>query len=400
MANITEIDTSGRNGWGYTEEEVLLRQNLRAFVEKEVAPRWEEGRNFDTEEAFFREMHKKLGDMDILRIFAPVESGGLAQRLTNVGIILEELARGSAALSMHVMVNILESAWMGLVSKAAYEKWAPGIISGDIILAGCGTAPEGMANYPEQASLGRLDEKANEWVLDGQRAFSSGGQFCDVLLISGITDEGDSAMWFVEVEKTPGLTITHNPEMAVESTYGTVDFKNVRVPKEFGGLSPMVRKRKPQEFVGFKTFAVMCDWMNIGTTEAVFEKTVEYMKNRTSYFKPLASKGLIQYKLTTMKAKLVACRAMATLATQLIEHGDPAGMLVGDLSKAYVNDTCRMITDECIQMHGNLGINPKSGIIHHHLETIGFSIGAGTSDMHYDAAAALMGLPEAEFVAM
>lgn len=345
-------------------------------------------------------MHKKLGDMDVLRAIAPVEFGGLGQRLMTMAVILEELARGSGSLALHVLVNMMQSAWMRGASLAAFEKWGPGIMSGDLILAGSGTAPEGMANYPEMAFLGKFDEKADEWVLNGQKAFSSGAHFCDVLLINGLTDEGNSAMWFMEVGKTPGLTITPNPEQAVESTYGTIDLKDVRIPKAFSGFNPSVKNRKPQHFVNFKTFAVMVDWMNIGSTEAAFDKTVEYMKNRTSYFKPLASKGNVQYKLAKMYAQLMAARSMAVIATQLIEHGDPEGLLVGDLSKSFVNDVCRNITDECVQMHGNLGINPKSGIIHHHLETIGFSIGCGTSDMHYDSAASFMGLPEAEFVSM
>lgn len=397
MGFVDAEDTStktGGEGYGYTEEEWLLKQTIRKFCEEEIEPRWMEGWDSDhkKEKAFIKEFLKKLGDMGVLRLTVPEELGGYGQRYTQMMIATEEVARIHGGLAIHVMEQQMYAQSMARWVPAAFEKWGEGVMSGDILLAGSACSPEGQCNYGEIADIGKLE--GDTWVLNGAKAYSSGGSICDLLRITGLVD-GTMHHWYMVPDETPGLTVGVNPEIGTHPTSGSFTMNNVRIPKEMGGIMPAVVDRKFKG-EGADVFSLSVSAMSLGCMAAAFDKTVEYLTHRTVNFKPIASLGSIQYKLVNMKAKLEASRSLFLVATNLLEAGHKDAALYGRLSKGFVGDAARDICEECIQLYGNSGYNPETGIARHLLDAIGFGIGCSGTELQYAQAAYLMGLPGAE----
>jgi alkylation response protein AidB-like acyl-CoA dehydrogenase len=98
-----------------------------------------------------------------------------------------------------------------------------------------------------------------------------------------------------------------------------------------------------------------------------------------------------------MKMQMEAARSFMFIAAQMIETNHKDALLYGSLAKAFICDTARYVTSECVQLHGCVGINPDSGIARYMLDATGFSIGVCGSEMHLASAAKYMGLPGAEW---
>lgn len=346
MADNT-ITTSGE-GYGFTDEEWLLKMTARELVEKEIAPRFKENYTEETADAFYREAMRKMGEAGLLRVWVPEELGGYGQRLTALLIVAEEVARGNGALAIHALENPL----MGIrLSKAAPEEWkkiGEKVLDGEFILAAASCSPEGQSNYAEQASLGRLE--GDEWVLNGEKAFSSGGTFADCIWVRGLVDDEQYA-WLVYPD-TPGLTIHHNPEIGNSPAYASLTLDNVRLPKSFGAPTGGVKGRVHQPGPAVtKSFDIGVGAMACGAAGAALDKTIDYLSQRTSFFKPIASYGGVQYKLVDMRTKLEAAKSLMYTAARMVENNHKDAHLFADMAKTYCCDTARWITSECIQLH-------------------------------------------------
>lgn len=387
-----ELTHNGEGYW-FTEEQWLLKQNLRELVDAEIAPRFAENFNEETATKLYYDSMAKLGEAGYLRTFVPEELGGFGMGFVGLGIVAEEVARGNGAVAIHALQNQA----LGLLLANDPEKWED-VLNGKIIIGFSGCAPEGQINTPEQAEIATFDEKTNEWVLNGEKAFCSGGTFCNYLVIYGMYG-GDQYIWPVgDPKDIPGLTTHSHPEIGCSPTSASFTLKNVRVPAERGIRQYTCKDGYPvyRETPTSEAFPLGVACMAIGSAEAALEKTINYLSNRTTNFKPIASLGQIQAKLVAMKERLEAARCLTYTGLHMVDTNYKDGVLYAHLAKSFTCDTARWITSECVQLFGNVGANPHSGIAQHMLDAVVYAIGTGTSDMHVNGAAMAMGLPKSD----
>lgn len=388
-----ELTHNGEGYW-FTEEQWLLKQNLRELVEAEIAPRFEE--NFEEESAtkLYYESMAKLGEGGYLRAYIPEALGGLGMGAVGLGIVAEEVARGNGAVAIHALENQV----LGIMMSNADPNLWEAIMDGKIILGFSGCAPEGQMNTPEQADIATFDEATNEWVLNGEKAFCSGGTFCNFLVVTGMYN-GDQYVWILgDPKNVPGLTVHSHPEIGCSPTSASLTMKDIRLPAFLGFPRNSCKDNYPiytnDPMTVVFPLGVAC--MAIGSAEAALEKAISYLTNRTTNFKPIASLGQIQGKIVAMKEKLEAARCLTYTALHMVDTNYKDGVLYAHLAKSFTCNTARWITGECLQMFGNVGANPHAGVAQHMLDTIVYSIGTGTSDMHVNGAAMMMGLPKSD----
>lgn len=401
LLSIASEEVKGANNgaaWGYTEEEWLFKQNLREFIDGEMAPRWKEAYDEDpaVHDAWYHEFLKKLGDMDCLRVYAPEAIGGLGMRLRAMIIAIEEASRVSGGLGIHVMENQMYAISMARACPAAFAKWGEKVLSGEYIMAGAMTAPEGSTNFAEQADIAVFDEETQEWVLNGTKAFSSGGTMADIIRIAGLVD-GTFHFFFMERD-TPGLTTHFTKEYGNSPYSATFAMDNVRIPKEMGVMMPGIVNHEIVAPLGPDVFSFAVAAMAFGTMEAAYEEALEYLTQRTRYGAPILGLGQVQDAFARMRVKIEACRSMLVTGCDLIEAGAPEAALYASGTKAFVCDTAREITSDCMLRFGNPGIDPDTGIGRHALDAIGLSIGAGENNQHYMHIAHILGFPGAKRV--
>ena len=386
------------SAWGYTEEEWLFKENVHKVVTEELAPTWKEAYTEDpsVHDPWYHMAMKKLGDLDALRVYAPESIGGLGMRLRAMIIAVEEASRVSGGLGIHMMENPMYAISMARACPAAFSKWGEKMLSGELIMAGAMTAPEGSTNFAEQADIATFDESTQEWVLNGTKAFSSGGTLADIVRIAGLCD-GTLHFFFMERD-TPGLTTHFCKELGNSPYSATFAMDNVRIPKEMDVAMPGVVDRKIVAPLGPDVFGFTVAAMALGTMEAAVEETEEYLTHRSRYGAPILSLGQVQDQMARLVAKVEACRSMILVGADLIEGGAPEAALYTSATKAFVCDTARQVTSDCVIKFGNPGIDPDTGIARHALDALGLSIGAGENDQHYSHLAHIMGYPNAKRV--
>ncbi len=389
--------TTGGEGWYLTYEEWMMKENLREFVESEVAPRFRENATEETADPFYHEIMKKLGDMGYLRAFAPKEMGGDGMRLTAHLVAVEEATRGCGAIGIHVLENPFFGSQMGVTLPAVWKEKGEGILDGSIIICGSATAPEGNGNVLATKPIAHQNEDGS-WTLNGEKAFSSGGTFADFVYIMGPTDDGRMCGFGMEPD-TPGLTIRHDPEVGNSPTYAHFIMDDLHVEPDHGGPNPYMGPAEVQPYadlIGMGSFGILGCALCLGAASAAWDEAVEYTSQRESFGKKVIEFGAIQAKLIDMKARMEACRSLAYTAARMAETNNKNAGAWANMAQILCSNMATDVTERCVEMFGNLGINPDNSIMHHHLDSLGFAIGCSTPDLCYAPASAGLGFPAAD----
>ena len=136
--------------------------------------------------------------------------------------------------------------------------------------------------------------------------------------------------------------------------YGEVNFDEVFVPEtsrlgEAGDASHQV-ERQLQVAVALQLAETA------GTVDRVFETTLEWMFDRHSFGRPLASYQALKHRFADMKLYHEAIQAAATAVARAVQHRDPDAPVKVSAAKSYVGDHATFVLHECVQMHGGLGV--------------------------------------------
>ena len=389
--------TTGGEGWYLTDEEWMMRNNLREYVQASVAPRFRENATEETADKLYHDVMRELGEMGILRAFVKPELGGDGMRFTAHLIAIEEVTRGNGALGIHVLENPLLGSQMAAACPKAWEEKGEGILDGTIVFAAGMTDPAGNGNMAGWPPIAHENEDGT-WTLNGEKAFCSGGTFADYITVGGMSDDGRLCKFAMDPNNTPGLTVRHDPEVGNSPTYAHLFMDNVVIQPGYGGPSPIAPDKDAAAAgaVSYKAFAVGCGALSLGTASAAWDEAVEYLSQRESWGKKVIEYGAIQAKLVDLMTQIESCRSLLYTAARMIETMNVNATAWADMAKIACSNMATDVTEKCVEFYGNLGINPDNSIIHHHLDSIGFSIGVGTPDLHYASAAEGLGLPKSD----
>lgn len=386
---------TGGEGWGLSEEEWMLKQNVRELVESQIAPRFKEGLKEETAVPYFRDCARILGEEGYLCASIPEELGGLGMSITAQILVIEECCRTGGMAGIHAMIQPYIINNSSMAARGFLAEVGEDAVKGKVILSGCGCAPEGFCNmnaWPQMAT--RTD---GGWLINGEKAFSSGGTYGDYIGF-GVIGEEKRMYYLVVKSDAEGLTIHHNPEVGNGLESASFTLKDVFVPDGWGG--PQLAPRNEEEawlavkFVVFPYLA--CAAGSLGCMSASFDKAAEYAANRDTcgFTKKVLDIGAIQRKLIDDKIKIENTRAMLYTASQMLDMRHRDAVLYASLVKIYANRVAMEVTTNTFELFGCLAVNPESGVMQHHLDSIGYYMGFDPPDMHYFKIAEALGWPK------
>jgi alkylation response protein AidB-like acyl-CoA dehydrogenase len=275
---------------------------------------------------------------------------------------------------------------------AAKEKWFEKVLNGEATMAGAGTDPRGMANFSEWSDLAVRD--GDHFVLNGSRNYCTGAPYADLIIVFGL-HQGTTWAFPVEVGQ-PGFIVGEDRKMGLGTTFGAITMSDVRVPvAESLEMSEWVKDRQLVQANGHSTINVLdVSSMSLGIAEGVFEKALEYARDRTNAGKPILTLGAIQVKFAKMKAQIEAVRNMLYNAARLLEEGRQDKMLE-HMVKPIATEMAVDVARECMQIFGGSGYCVDTGIERYLRDAMGLTIGECTSDMHWSTVSTLMDMPGA-----
>jgi glutaryl-CoA dehydrogenase len=349
----------------FNEQELLVRQTARQFVEDRVVPII---RDCFREGRFPSELIAEMGRMGFFG--ANLEGYGCAG-MSNVeyGLIMQELERGDSGLRSFVSVQgaLVMYPILSYGSDEQKERWLPRLQSGEAI--GCfGLTEPGFGSNPAgMKTTARLD--GEEWVLNGEKTWITNGSVAHVAVVWARTPDGIRG--FLVERGTPGFSASdiHGKLSMRASVTSSLAFADCRVPKS--AQLPCAKGLKaPLSCLTQARFGI--GWGSVGAAMDCYETARSYSVIRKQFDdRPIASHQLVQEKLAWMITEITKAQLLALHIGRLKDQGkaDPAHISMLKRNNVAIALECARLSRDLM---GANGIIDEYPIMRHlcNLETV------------------------------
>ncbi len=339
--------------FAFTEDQAAFRETARAFAAAEMAPH---AAAWDAGSIFPRETLHAAAALGFGAIYARDTHGGSGLKRLDAAIIFEELARAcpstAAFLSIHNMATWMVDRFGG---EALAARVVPDLARFDRVASYCLTEPGAGS---DAASLKtRAVRDGDHYVLDGAKAFISGGGASDVYMVMARTGgEGPKGISCFLVEAgTPGLSFGAQERKLGWKSQPTamVLFDGCRIP---------AGNRIGAEGEGFRIAMAGLDGgrvniaaCSLGGAAFALDQALAYVKDRKQFGRPLAEFQALRFKLADMATELEAARLMVHRGAAALDSGDPRATELCAMAKRFATDACFAVVNEALQLHGGYG---------------------------------------------
>ena len=363
------------------EEQRMIRQAAREFVEKEVKPR---AREVDETGQFPWETIRKMGPMGFLGINVPEEYGGAGGDEISLAILLEELGRGcgSTGLITEDHICLASEAIAEFGTEEQKQKYLVPMARGEVLGALSLTEPgAGSDLVGGVRTTARRD--GNEWVLNGSKMWTTNAGVAGVIVILARTDPAGgshSLSLFIVPKDTPGMHVDPpEKKMGLHGCWShAVSLDEVRIPldnllgKEGRGIHEALHVLDGGR-IGIGA-------LSIGLAQGALEAAISYAKERQTFGKPLVGHQAIQFKLADMATKVYLARLGVYHAAWLKDSGKPYTMEAG-MSKLFASEMAEWVAYQAIQIHGGYGYSREYPVERIYRDARLMTIGEGTSEI-------------------
>jgi alkylation response protein AidB-like acyl-CoA dehydrogenase len=282
--------------------------------------------------------------------------GGSALSRLDAALIFEELAQGCTSTAAYISIHNM-AAWMidAFGAADARRRFLPKLCTMQHFASYCLTEPGAGSDAASLSTRARRD--GDHYVLDGAKAFISGGGVSDIYVVMARTGEaGPRGISCIVVEKdTRGLSYGAREKKLGWKTQPTamVMFENCRVP---------VSNRIGAEGQGFSIAMAGLDGgrlnigaCSIGGAQFCLDRTVDYMKERKQFGSRLADFQALQFRVADYATELEAARLLLHRAAVAVGEGEPAATRLAAQAKRLATDAGFEVVNGCLQLHGGYG---------------------------------------------
>mgnify|MGYP001251290347 FL=1 len=337
-----------------SKKEILFRQMLREFTEKEVRPIAAE---VDELERFPLETVEKMADLGIMGIPIPVEYGGSGADSSLYAIAVEELSRACAT------TGVIVSAHTSLCAAPIYEfgtfeqrdKYLPNLASGKHLGAFGLTEPNAGTDAAAQQTTAVLD--GDNYILNGTKIFITNAAYADIFIVFAMTDrsKGTRGITAFIVEKDlPGFSIGKQEKKLGIRGSSTCEliFENCIVPKE-----NMLGRENRGFGIAMKTLdggRIGIAAQALGIAQGAMDETVKYVKERKQFGRTIGQFQNTQFQLADLQTKIEASRLFIRSAAYKKDNKMPFTVDAA-YAKLFAAETAMEVTNKAIQFHGGYG---------------------------------------------
>ena len=336
-----------------TEEQTMMRDAVRKFVEKEVKPYVEE---LDEKEEYPHEIMQKIFGQGFTNLNIPEAYGGSGIDPLTALIITEEIARGCAAVATSASCNSLATYPILLGgNEEQKQRFLRPIAEEGKYASFCLTEPGAGSDVAGLTTVAR--KAGNKYIINGRKQFITSANVANFLTVfcrTGAEKQHNSISAIVVDRNTPGVTIGRKEKkMGLRaSTTCEVIFEDVEVPAE---------NLLSGEGAGFKLSMQTLDKarpttgaMALGVAQAALEAAVNYAQQRIQFGKPIAHQQAVQLMLADMAMKVETARLLVYKVGYLMANGLPFTR-ESAMSKCYAADIAMEVTTDAVQVLGGYG---------------------------------------------
>ncbi len=376
-ANLTQMtDYMAMEGL-LTEEERMVRETAREFVNREVLPIIEKHAQDMT---FPAALIPKMGELGFFGPTLPERYGCAGLSQTAYGLLMYELERGDSGLRSFASVQGSLVMWPIFTygSEAQKDRWLPLLASGSKI--GCfgltepdfGSNPGGMLTRAERMGNGK-------WKLNGTKMWITNGTVADVAIVWARTPEGIRGFLVEKGAKGFSAPETHGKWSLRASVTSELVLEDVEVDEE-ESLLPLAKGLKaPLSCLTQARYGIA--WGALGAADACYQCALDYAKSRVQFDRPIASFQLQQEKLAWMVTELTKGQLLVLQLGRLKEKGayTPAQVSMAKMNNVNVSlEICR----KARTILGANGILDEYPVMRHMANLESVYTYEGTHDMH------------------
>ena len=361
-----------------TEDQVAIRDSVRELCRGEFA---RAAAQWDRDDAIPPSAIAKLAEMGLLGMNIPEEWGGLGYDTRTVTLVIEEVARVSAALAIMVSVHNSVGAYpiYAFGTDEQRRRYLPRLTSGSVGAFSL-SEPGSGSDASALTTVARRD--GDHYVLSGEKNWVTNGRHVWTFLVlartGGPGPRGISA--FIVEKDQPGLTIGKSEDkMGLRgSDTVTLAFDGARVP---------VAQRLGAENEGFKLALTSLDAGRIGVAAqalgvmtAAFHEAARYAQQRRAWGEPIAKLQAIQFKLAEMERRVQAARLLIAKAAWLKDTGQDF-IRAASMAKLYATEAATWVTHQAVQVHGGYGFVKEYVVERYYRDARVMEIYEGTSEI-------------------
>ncbi|HAD26037.1 MAG TPA: acyl-CoA dehydrogenase [Alphaproteobacteria bacterium] len=343
------------------EDQQQLKDAAHAFIQdKSPVSALRKLRDEENPDGFDRALWAEMVELGWPGIIIPEEFGGSEFGYTGLGVVLQEMGRTLTASPMVSTVLIGASAYMLGASDVRKKAMLPEIAAGKKIVALA--LEEGPRHAPYNIAT-RGGPSVDGYRISGEKTFVLDGQVADELIVvareSGEPGDRDGLTLFLVDAKAPGVKIT--PTRMADSRNAA----NIT----FNGASASGDKIIGEKKKGADVLDAILDRARIGLAaemlgaiEVAFEMTVEYLKTRQQFGRPIGSFQGLAHRAAEMFCEVELSKSVVLDALSAIDDNRDDIAQAASLAKARLNDTFHLISCEMLQMHGGIGMTDEADI--------------------------------------
>src|SRR5436305_9244085 len=336
-----------------TEDQRAFQATARQFARDEMAPKaraWDENETFPVTEL------RQAAALGFGGIYVTDDVGGSALARLAATIIFEELAQGCTSSAAYSSIHNM-AAWMidGFAGEAQRKRFLPKLCTMEHFASYCLTEPDSGSDAASlRASAVR---EGDHYVLNGAKAFISGGGVSDIYVCMVRTGEGGPrGISCIVVEKgTAGLSYGAQEKKLGWKSQPTamVNFEKCRVPAEnLIGTEGQGFKIAMAGLDGGRLNIAAC---SIGGAQFCLDRTIEYMRERKQFGTRLADFQALQFRIADHATELEAARLMVRRAALAVANREPGATRLAAMAKRFATDAGFSAVNGCLQLHGGYG---------------------------------------------
>ena len=377
---------SGRKHLIFTDEHEDLRESMKSWVLKELTPHAEEYE----ENLWPDSVLHRMAELGYVGLCFPEEYGGQGGDYYYSLVRAECLsyaASGGLGMGLAVHTDMVLPPIELLGTEDLKQRYLVPGIKGEKIACLAITEPGAGSDVAGIRTTARRD--GDEYVINGSKTFITNGARADFILLVAKTDPDaghDGITLFVvdlkdaNGDHVPGFTVTRTLEkMGMHSSdTAELSFEDVRVPAEnILGQEGKGFYHISWELQGERLVAASG---SVAGAERLFEKTLDYAKQREAFGRPIGKFQAIRHKFAEMATKIEAAKQLTYATAWRFNNGEYPVREITE-TKLFTSRIACEVADECIQIHGGYGYMKEYGIERAYRDVRLNRIGAGTDEI-------------------
>ncbi|MDI7267553.1 MAG: acyl-CoA dehydrogenase family protein [Myxococcota bacterium] len=363
------------------EELVLLRDSVRKFAEKEIAPfadKWDEQHHWP------RDVVSKMADMGLFGAVIPEQYGGTGMGWLALAIATEEIARASSSLRVAFNMQTAGPAYGILLGGTEEQKrrYIPGLCSAELIGCFAITEPDAGSDVLSMKTTAKLD--GDHYILNGSKIWISNAQYADMALVYAYTDKSKGAKglsaFVVDLKGNPGIRTSALDKMGTRSSpTGEISFEDARIPRS--ALLGQEGQGIGQLFSCLNRTRISCAAGGVGVAQACLDAATRYCTERKQFGQEIGQFQMNQDAIAQMAVDVEAARLLVYKAAWQKDQGNLGNTLETSMAKYFAGETAAKCAHSAMKILGSYGYSPDYPVARYFRDAVLYQIVEGTANI-------------------